>query len=356
MRFRNTLSMAALCLFALTTGAATIVVPAAGTGPGANGSQWQTELTLHSAAPRAVSALVSFHQGTNVLGPVTVTLTPRQTLSIADIAKTKFNLDSANGALVIEIADRDARHLAVASRTTNHSAAGEFGQDVPAVKIADAASAGDIATIPGPSDATTSRFNFGIYAVNATNVTWQLVRADGTIAKTKDASYAAGEAALYGFGTSTFLGTEAKNNDTVYARVTSGNAIFYGSSINSTGDPTFIPATRTRDDIHINLLGVDLNQDGTIDIADADGDGRLDGTLEIANMGFPNFFRLFATGEFGESVQFEIVSSPGDATVDAQGNLVAAGDARLAGTTSQIVVRATVGTSTTLFTIPVRFR
>ena len=129
MKFRNVIIAAAVAALPLAAQAATLIVPAAGTGPGANASQWQSELTVHTAAPRSTTLSVSFHQGTNVLGPVEVVLQARETLSIADIAHTKFGLASGTGALVIEVADRDAKSLAVTSRTFNVSPTGEFGQD-----------------------------------------------------------------------------------------------------------------------------------------------------------------------------------------------------------------------------------
>ena len=357
MKFRNLISTAAIALLPLAASAATIVVPAAGTGPGANGSQWQSELTIHNAAPRPATVAVTFHQGKNVLGPVSVTLQARQTKSIADIVKTKFGVAAGTGALVLEAEDRTARSLAVTSRTFNTSSSGEFGQDVPAVDVSGAARAGDVAALPGPSS-TDSRFNFGLYAVEATNVTWEVVRANGSVAATRDATYAAGEHVQYGFGISTFLGAAPAAGDTVHARVTVGKAIFYGSIINATGDPTFVPGVRTRPDVVINFLGVDLDEDGTVDIADANGDGVLDAPIQVITSMFPDYFRIVASGEFNEELEFEIVKSPATKSdvLDENGlvRLIAAGD--LKNTTGELQVKITTGTSESIVTIPVKFQ
>ena len=357
MKFRNIVIAAAVALLPLAASAATIVVPAAGTGPGANGSQWESELTLHNAGPRAITVSIAFHQDTNVIGPVTVTLEPRRTVSIDDIARTRFGLSHGNGALVLDVADRDARHLAVTSRVTNVMANGEFGQDIPAVRTTEAAVAGEIAALTGPSSAATTRFNFGVYAVSATTVKWELLRADGTPAGSAEVSYAAGQHAQYNRGTEFLLGAEPRDNDTVHARVISGSAIFYGSAINDTGDPTFVPSVRTRDDILI-VFGIDVDEDGTVDIADADGDGVLDAPLEVfTTSGFAEYFRIVAAGEFGEPVSLEIVSSTSGAMlVDNKGTVLASGDVNLRGKSGEIVVRATAPGTTTLLTIPVRFR
>jgi len=357
MKFRNILTAAAVALLSVTASAATIVVPAAGTGPGANLSKWQSELTLHSAAPRPVTVSISFHQGRKVLGPVSVTLQPRETVSIADIAKSKFGLDAGTGALTIDVDDRNARHIAVTSRTFNTAPDGsEFGQDIPAVQTADAVAAGQIATITGPSSVASTRFNFGLYAVTATTLKWELVRANGTLAGSAQATYAAGEHVQFNFGVNTVFGAEPQNNDTVYARLASGSAIFYGSIINATGDPTFVPGVPTRDDVLITF-GVDQDENGSAEFTDSNGDGVLDATLDLFTGAFPNFFRVVAKGEFGEPASLELVSSPSDARIiDANGTLQTAASDDLKGKTGQIIVRATVNGSVSLLTIPVRYR
>ncbi|HET8775145.1 MAG TPA: hypothetical protein VFP80_15190 [Thermoanaerobaculia bacterium] len=356
MKLRNIISTAAIALLPVVGSAATLVVPAAGSGPGANNSQWQSELTIHNAAPRAATVTVSFVQGKVVLGSAGLTLQAKQTLSRADIART-LGATSGSGALVIEVADRDARAIAVTSRTFNTSSEGEFGQDIPAVDVANAARPGDLVVLNGPPVAQNNRFNFGLYTVDATDVTWELVRADGTVAATKDVSYFGGGQALYGSGIETLLGVTPAANDAVRARVNTGKAIFFGSIVNATGDPTFVPGVRTRDDIIINFTGVDLDENGTVDIADQNGDGILDAPVNVITSMFPAYFRVVAEGEFGETVSYEIVSAPTTTQLlDAAGTIrvVAAGDKK--NTVGDIVVKVTVGNASTLVTIPLKFR
>ncbi len=358
MKFRNLISAAAITLFPIAMSAATFVVPAAGTGPGANGSQWQSELTLHNAAPRAATVTATFHQGTAVLGPVTIELQAGQTRSIQDIARTSFGLQGGTGAVVLRTDDRAARSLAITSRTFNTSPEGEFGQDIPSVDVTNAARAGDLAALPGPSAVENHRFNFGVYAIDALSVKWEVLRANGTVAATKDATYAAGQHVQYGSGIETLLGIPAAGNDTVRARVNAGKGIFYGSIINSTGDPTFVPGTRTRNDILINFAGVDVDENGIVDIADANNDGVLDAPIIIITSMFPDYFRLVASGEFGDSVTYEIASSPATKSdlIDGAGTLriIAAGD--LKNTDGEIIMKITSGGSSSLVTIPVKFR
>lgn len=358
MKFRNVLTIAAIAALPFTAQAAQLVVPAAGAGPGANNSLWQSELTLHATSPRPVALAFTFHRGTDVLGPVSLMLQPRETRSIADVVRTQFGVENGTGALVIDLDDRDARSVAVTSRTFNTSAAGEFGQDIPAIDVTNAPRAGDVAALAAPSNAAATRYNFGIYAVEATSVEWQLLRANGTVASTKTLTYTAGQHAQYNGGITQLFGVSAQNNDTLHARLTAGKAIFYGSAINNaTGDPTFIPGVRTREDILIHFTGVDLDENGTADVVDANQDGVLDSPVVIAASLFaPSYFNLVAAGEFGENVTFEVLSSPAETDILDGKTLRVAASGDVKGTTGEIRVKATSGVSSSVFTIPVKFQ
>jgi hypothetical protein len=358
MKFKNILSAAAIAMLPVVAGAATIVVPAAGTGPGANNSQWQSELTLHSSAPRVMTLSMRLHQGATPSAPVYLTLGARETLSIADVVKTKFGLSSGSGAIVIELSEKDVRSLAVTSRTFNASAAGEFGQDIPSYVVTANPAAGDIITLAAPSNASTARFNFGLYAATSATVKWELVRADGTVAASKDTHYAAGQHVQYNSGIESFLSATAQNSDTVYARVSNGNVIAYGSAINNaSGDPSFVPAVRTREDIVIQFLGVDVDEDGTVDIADADHDGTLDAPLDIQTSLFPNYFRILAQGEFGEPVSLAVLNSASVVDIlNTNGTVRVTAYGELKNTTGTITFNVTAEGTTTTLTIPVRYK
>ncbi|HEX7709153.1 MAG TPA: hypothetical protein VF701_22035 [Thermoanaerobaculia bacterium] len=355
MKLRVLITTVAIALLSLTAQAATIVIPAAGSGAGLNGSQWQSEVTVHNAAPRAATISLSFHFGTTVFGPVELTVMPRQTVSIDDIARTRFNLEAGTGAVVIEAEDRDARSLAITSRTFNTSPEGEYGQDIPAINIMHAATADEIAALTGPSDAAGNRFNFGLYAVEATTIRWAVLRSDGTVAGSTEIAYAAGQHQQYTNGVPTVFGVALQDNDTVHARVVSGSALVYGSIVNATGDPSYIPGIRVRDDIVIQFLGVDLNENGVVDLFDENGDGVLDTPIQVKTSLFPTYFQVFALGEFGEAVELEIVSSTANAALLDSNTvrIIATGD--LLGKPGELVMRATSGDSSTLLHIPMIF-
>ena len=359
MRSKVFSTILAIGLFTFAASAAEIVIPAAGTGAGVNASQWQSDVLLHNVAPRAITLTMTLHMGTGIHGPVAVTIPARNTRHFTDVVKTLFEVPSGTGAVVLDVTERDMKYLAVTSRTYNKTAGGvEYGQDIPAVRATDAATAGSIAVLTNPATDATDRFNFGIYAVGAATVRWDLVRADGSLAATRDVSYAARQHDQYNRGIFTLLGaTEAKKDDTIYARILSGKAIVYGSSINDTGDPTFVPSTVATDEVLLKF-GVDLDENGTIDIADADNDGVLDSQMVIVTSMYPAYFRVVVQDEFGQPVTLEVVESEASAELrgtDGSMRVGAAGD--LKNTTGRIVLRATSANgATTLLTIPVRFR
>jgi hypothetical protein len=356
MKITKLFTLAALVALPLTASAARLVIPAAGTGPGANGSHWQSDITIHSAAPRGTSLTLRFLQGTTLSNPVTVDLAPRQTVSIDDVVRTKFHA-TGTGAVIIDMNDRDARSIAVNSRTLNVLADAEFGQDIPAINVTDALREGDTGALTGASDVRRERFNFGVYTLEPTTIKWQLVRANGSIAQIKSVDYPAASHAQYNNGIESLLGVTPQSNDTVHARIISGRAIAYGSIVNTTGDPTYVPGIRTREDILINFKGIDLDENGTVDIADANGDSILDAPVEIATSMFDSYFKVVAEGEFGEAVQYEVVSSPAQADIlDDRGTLRVAAGAAVKGTVGEIRIRAISGTSSQILTIPVRFR
>jgi len=359
MNLKSIITAASLALLPLSASAASLIVPVAGTGPGANGSQWQSELTLHNGGGSAIPASLIYHDGAGATAPVTISIPARATISLADVVKTKFGRETGTGAIEVVVADNLASRVAVTSRTFNSSPAGEFGQDIPAVKASDAAAAGDVTVLNGPSSAEAYRFNFGLYAVADATVTWELLRADGTLAATKAATYTGGTQTQYNGGISALFGVEAKNGDAVHANVTAGSAIFYGSAINNaSGDPSFVPGVKTRQEIRINFNGVDVDEDGVVDVKDADRDGVLDGSIEIfTSMGFPNYFRVVASGENGEPATFEILDAGNDAMlIDNIGTISWAPSAAVRGETGSLKVRITAGGSTAVVTIPVNYR
>ncbi len=354
MKAKYVITLFAVALLSFSTSATTFIVPPAGTGPGLNDSHWQSELTLHNAGASAVNIDLRFHDASGPQQSTTLTVNARGTLTLHDIVKTKFGRDSATGAIEITVPDSAANRVAITSRTFNASATGEFGQDIPAVNANDAASVGDTVVLQAPSSAANARFNFGLYALTDTKIRWDLIRADGTTTSPlADQSYAAGTQLQFNQGIVTLLGQTAQDDDAVHAVLTSGKVIAYGSAVNNAaGDPTFVPGIRVRGDIRVNFVGVDLNEDGIVDVFDADHDGVLDQPIDMFSSGFPNYFRVIVEG----GATLELVDAPREAALIDARTVQWAIPGDLKGRSGALKIRATVNGVSDVLTIPANFR
>lgn len=356
MNFKRILITIMATILPLAAGATTLVIPASGTGPGSNGSQWQTELTLHNTSASAIPATLTFHDTTGAGGTATVDVAPRATVSVADVVASRFGRSSATGAIEVTFDSAFAQKLTVSSRTFNKSSSGEFGQDIPAVDATNVPDAGSIVVLSGPSSATDAHFNFGVYAVSAATVQWELLRADGTIAASKEVSYAAGSQIQYGNGVETFFASTAQDNDTVHAIVTNGRALAYGSVINNaSGDPTYVPGVLARADLRINFEGVDFGDNGKISVPDANHDGVLDHSIDVQTGTWPIAFRVVVDST--TPATFELLNAPSELRFfDARGGLTWSPNALSAGTTLNLKIRVTADGVTEIITIPVNIR
>lgn len=356
MKLRNLIAAASIALLPLAAGATTLIVPVAGTGPGYNGSRWQSELTFHSTSALPIPVTLRFHDQSGAGESSNVVIQARTTGFSPDVVARKFNRTAATGAIEITVSDADASKLTITSRTSNVTDHGELGQDIPVINAADAAKAGDLVVVTGPFDPAAFRFNFGLYATTDTKVRWQLVRYDGAIGATTDVDYQAGQQMQYNNGVATLFNSTAAVNDVVHASILSGSAIFYGSLIDQlSGDPNYVNSARTREDLRLNFAGVDRNGDGTVDIPDANRDGVLDGPVIGNTIGFPVYFRI-VVNTFGSKPLFEIISSTADARlVDDNGTVQMIASAGLKGTTGEMKVRVTIDGQASIITIPLKF-
>ncbi|HEV7487097.1 MAG TPA: hypothetical protein VGQ65_15575 [Thermoanaerobaculia bacterium] len=355
MKITRILAATFALLLTLAAGATTLVIPASGTGPGANDSHWQTELTLHNLSASAVAATLTFHDILGSADTSSVTVAPRATVAIADVVASRFGRTAATGAIEVTFDSAFAHKLTVSSRTFNKSATGEFGQDIPAVDQSTLPDAGSTIVLSGPSSTADSRFNFGVYADSASTIQWDLVRADGTIAASKEISYAAGTQAQYNqpaFGIAALFNIASQDNDTVQAMVTSGRAVAYGSVVNnSSGDPTYVPGLIALPDTRINFLGVAFGDSHTVNVPDANHDGVLDRSLDIPTGTWPVSFRLVVNSS--TPATFEIVNAPPQLRFfDTEGGLTFWPDAASSGTTLNLKVRVTADGVTEIITIP----
>lgn len=334
-----------------------LVVPVAANTPGANGTNWKSELTLHNVGRETIPVALSFHYSLGAISNATVSVSPRQRLSIDDVVGSKFGV-SGVGAIEISIDQRFAGKLAVHSRSYNLTPKGSLGQDVPALPLSAALVSKDTGVLAGPSDQNSSRFNFGIYTLEPSTVRWSLIRQDGTEAVFTEVTYGTGTQAQYNRGVETLLHSDPKDNDTIHATVQSGSAFVYGSTIDQVnGDPTYIGGFRTRENEGVEFIGIDINDDGIVDIADADGNGVLDAPLTIGTGPFGSFFRVVVSDPEGASVSFSLAEPNRDVRfVDSNGRIGWSPSASLIGKSGVLKLLVNDGSDVTTLTIPVVFR
>lgn len=355
-----------VCLFAVGATVASasdrdFVVPAVATGEGALSSRWEGQITFHNAGAEAVVATIRHYNSLGFVGSVDKSLDAYATVTIEDILKNEFGLASGAGAIVIDVPDAQASKIVVSGRSINRSPNGEFGSNVPTATPSDAFIAGDIAVLTGPADAAANRFNFGAFAVEDTTIEWILIRADGSEAFRVEETYAAGTFRQHNNGIVTYFARDAADDDVVYGRVKSGEAYFLGSIVNGnilpgTGDPSWVAPRRTRDVAQVLFAGVDTNEDGTIDVPDADHDGQLDRSISVVTGGWPNFFRVVASTTQDRVVTYSKVSGPEDAAVSPNGTVQWSASGSLKGTTAILVVRASDGVDSVDLAITVTYR
>lgn len=355
---RATLAIA-LLTFATFASAAEpdLVIPVAGSVHGDFGSSWHTELTLHNAGAESVAVTVTYFAADGSQTVRTLTLAPRSTVSHADIVSGLIGKTETLGALTIDVNDTALPKLVVAARIYNESAAGQFGQNVPSLPFSSAFSQGDVVVLPAPGDAAAQRFNFGVFTTDGATIEWELHRRDGSLAARSTQSYPAGSQKQYNQGALTFFGVQPQDSDVVYAKITAGRAYLYGSAVNlRTNDPSYVAPTRTRDNLTVRLLGVDTDENGTIDITDADNDGVLDQPVNLFKSRFPNFFKVFVVDPEGAKVTLSLPNGPSYARlIDDDGMIQAYPGAEISEATGQILVRATDGKDSVDFIVPVIF-
>ena len=352
MTSKRMIVLAAIALLPIAAGAATFVVPAAGTGAGAGGSQWQTELTLHSTSSFAIPVTLTFHDQNGAGETATVQLAPRSTVAIADIVKSRFGRQGGTGAIEIVVDDPFAAKVAITSRTFNSSESGEFGQDIPAVKLESAFTPGQVVVLSAPSNVAGYRFNAGIYAAKEASIRWDLVRADGTVTKSLTVDYAAGTQTQYNGIVEALFAENAADSDTLAAVVLKGAVLAYGSAVNNaTGDPTFVPGIATLAETHIQFIGVDADLDGNAEILDGNRDGVLDGPMNIiASSPIPNSFKLLVSG--ANNPRFELVEANPDIYITPDGVVVWTPSSTAV---EVLKIRVTTDDAVDVLTIPIKF-
>jgi PKD repeat protein len=220
-------------------------VPSLAHAPGANSTQWRTDVAAvnRSALPAALTLLFTSYDGSQTITRNT-TLPSGATVEWRDILVSLFGV-SASASTKGTLKVTSTTPVALTSRTYNQAAAGTYGQYYPAVSTTTALAAGQVGIIPQIKKTTAFRTNLGALNPGTAQITVavKLFAASGNQVGSKTLTVPAGRWIQQDdiFGSS-----GAGNQDLAYATVEvetqGGRAWCYASVIDgTTGDPTTIP-------------------------------------------------------------------------------------------------------------------
>ena len=104
------------------------------------------------------------------------------------------------------------------------------------------------------------------------------------------------------------------------------------------------------------FIGLDRNEDGTVDLFDEDNDGELDTIIDVPTANFPTYFRIVAEDPENDAVTYSVVSESEALLIDTDGTIFWKPSARFYGKTGVVVVRATDGIEFSDLRIVVRYK
>jgi hypothetical protein len=161
-------------LSALRYGDTTVVVPIIARTPGAGGSVWRTELWLANPYDPTATVTLRYYPAANPSAVQTFTTTlPRYSVrSFDDILLNQFGVSDGSGMLIVSC---ETTIEARARIYNSGSAAGQFGQNVPALGLA---VLNRQAYLPGLSGVGGNRVNVGVANPTAVPVTLTMYIAD----------------------------------------------------------------------------------------------------------------------------------------------------------------------------------
>jgi hypothetical protein len=234
-----------------------VVVPAAGTAPGANGTNFHTDLAITNTGDAQGSGALTYYDGVGRTFTQSVLLAAGQTLVSNDVVADLFGVTPPSiGYLVFTPA---ASTFAVTSRTYNAvpGSTATYGTSAPTVALSSGLTVGQSRRICGLLDSSdqrigartghTFRTNIGLLELSGASVTVRLtlLEADGTVLGSRDFPLAANGFELVSNLGDAILGSSRPQTDLkdiqVFVEVIggSGSAIAFFSSVdNGSGDST----------------------------------------------------------------------------------------------------------------------
>ncbi len=231
-------------------GARQWVIPAAAHSPGAQGTNWVSDVVIHNPGSRTASANVYFMKGgrnNSGIGGRLIEIPAETSVALDDVVLDRFGWSNASGAILVGCDTT----LQIASRTYNNASSGTFGQFIRGLPVGDAAGSGDAVRLIQLTRSDTFRTNLGWANPGASpvNLEIDLVDADG-------ASIGSHQSIIPPFGYGQANDILPGNIDDAMAVVSSASsgAMFfaYASVVdNSTGDPILILEGDTATELYV---------------------------------------------------------------------------------------------------------
>jgi len=228
---------------ALRTGGPMVVIPVAMHGPGAESTEWRTDLWISnwSSLPRSID-VTYYPEGGGAPMTFTVPMGTRETVEIIDVVQSRFGLDNSKGLLLLST-DEDSSFEARARIYNTGNPNGEFGQFVPGIAVIWLSHQ---AYLPGISGVDGNRTNAGIANPNDEDLDVQLRIADsnGTDLVTRHTVTVPARSVVQINDIFAFMGAAPRGNAQLEMNASSGLIYGYASVVRTgTGDAIFIFGT-----------------------------------------------------------------------------------------------------------------
>jgi PKD repeat protein len=274
------------------------VVPAAAHTPGAQGTNWVSDVVVHNPSSQPIAANLYFMERGGDNSGITgqrIDVAGETSVGLDDVVLDLFGSSSTSGAILVG-AESTVR---VSSRTYNDDASGTYGQFIPGLPVTDGAGAGEQVFLIQLTRSPVFRTNIGWVNLGSSglDLSIQLVGADGVALGSHQASVPP-----YGYDQANDILPTNIDDAMAVVSTSSPDARFftYASVVdNSTGDPIFILQAASAATLYIpaaahvgGFAGTDWRTD--LEIANRKAD-PVECSVDLLRTGYDNSSPMSAT-------------------------------------------------------------
>jgi len=217
-----------------------LVFPTAGSVPGANGSYWRSDLTLHNPHKETLALNLRYVAG-DVRIDRGVVLAGGRTIRWEDVVRSFFGAPESRGALWIEFLG--ARPPVARMKTYDAAHDSRASIDSP-LSMSDASGARDLTIVGIPGGGLARRINVGIVNVGAIPGTFRITaqtRTGQTIGTAFEEGLPEDESRLVS-DIETALGVQLDDTTTLHITPVAGTLVAYATIVGANGDSQFLAA------------------------------------------------------------------------------------------------------------------